>query len=88
MKKAIIALAITITSINCYSQKKDSVPPLPQVNDTTPLLNLNDIKEIDALLQKTFSIADFQKYEVIAGKINQLLSIRIKQYQSTTTPKK
>jgi hypothetical protein len=82
MKKTIIAFALVIVSLTSFSQKKDSVP---QITDSTLLFSLRDINELDAVIQKQFTISEISKYQTVLAFIRKMVADRVKELQE---PKK
>ena len=67
---------LTVTAI-CFGQKKDTFPP---ISDSTPLLTIKDVNELDALLRKTFTVDEINKYQEVLKLMEKLVAIRANEY--------
>lgn len=85
MKKITTALLALVLSISCYSQKKDTVSH--PINDSTPIISIRDIAELDGILRKQFTLADDYKYIEVINFLRKLVATRIEDYNKQTGKK-
>jgi uncharacterized protein YycO len=86
MKKLSALLIAIVLTTGVFAQAKP-VPTKDSLTSQTPLLTLDDINELDALIKKKFTIEQLAAYQEVFNKMQALVQRRVADYQSKN-PKK
>jgi hypothetical protein len=81
MKKAIVLFVIaSVLSVSLFAQtKKDSVPALPQYNDSLQIISVSDLEPLYKKIRSTFT---YDQAEPLVKWMENLVATKVAEYQA------